>query len=66
MAAEVKKEIALEIAHVLLIDILTIDNLSLSPAFARGLVARAQGDGIAANAAFYEAHATGTIGSRAA
>jgi serine/threonine-protein kinase len=34
---------------------ITIDNISLSPAFARGLVARAQGDGIAANAAFTEA-----------
>jgi len=34
---------------------ITIDNISLSPAFARGLVARAQGDGIAANAAFSEA-----------
>jgi TolB-like protein/class 3 adenylate cyclase/Tfp pilus assembly protein PilF len=35
---------------------ITIDIVSLSPAFARGLVARAQGDGIAANAAFSEAH----------
>jgi len=35
---------------------ITIDVVSLSPAFARGLVARAQGDGIAANAAFSEAH----------
>jgi serine/threonine-protein kinase len=34
---------------------ITIDNISLSPAFARGLVARAQNDGIAANAAFSEA-----------
>jgi serine/threonine-protein kinase len=34
---------------------ITIDNISLSPAFARGLVARAQGDSIAANAAFSEA-----------
>jgi len=34
---------------------ITIDIVSLSPAFARGLVARAQGDGIAANAAFSEA-----------
>jgi TolB-like protein/class 3 adenylate cyclase/Tfp pilus assembly protein PilF len=33
----------------------TIDTISLSPAFARALVARAQGDGIAANAAFSEA-----------
>jgi TolB-like protein/class 3 adenylate cyclase/Tfp pilus assembly protein PilF len=35
---------------------INIDIVSLSPAFARGLVARAQGDGIAANAAFSEAH----------
>jgi len=35
---------------------MTIDTISLSPVFARGLVARAQGDGIAANAAFSEAH----------
>jgi TolB-like protein/class 3 adenylate cyclase/Tfp pilus assembly protein PilF len=35
---------------------ITVDTISLSPAFARGLVARAQGDGIAANAAFSEAH----------
>jgi serine/threonine-protein kinase len=34
---------------------ITQDNISLSPAFARGLVARAQGDSIAANAAFSEA-----------
>jgi tetratricopeptide (TPR) repeat protein len=34
---------------------ITIDIVSLSPAFARGLVARAQGDNIAANAAFSEA-----------
>jgi serine/threonine-protein kinase len=34
---------------------MSVDNISLSPAFARGLVARAQGDGIAANAAFSEA-----------
>jgi TolB-like protein/class 3 adenylate cyclase/Tfp pilus assembly protein PilF len=34
---------------------ITSDNISLSPAFARGLVARAQGDSIAANAAFSEA-----------
>jgi serine/threonine-protein kinase len=34
---------------------ITIDIVSLSPAFARGLVARSQGDGIAANAAFSEA-----------
>ena len=34
---------------------INIDNISLSPAFARGLVARAQGDSIAANAAFSEA-----------
>ena len=34
---------------------INIDNVSLSPAFARGLVARAQGDSIAANAAFSEA-----------
>jgi len=32
-----------------------VDNISLSPAFARGLVARAQGDRIAADAAFSEA-----------
>ena len=31
------------------------DAINLSPAFVRGLVARAQGDGIAANAAFSEA-----------
>jgi TolB-like protein/class 3 adenylate cyclase/Tfp pilus assembly protein PilF len=36
---------------------ITIDIVSLSPAFARGLVARAQGDNIAVNAAFSEAHA---------
>jgi TolB-like protein/class 3 adenylate cyclase/Tfp pilus assembly protein PilF len=35
---------------------ITIDTISLSPAFARGLVARAQGDTIAATAAFSEAH----------
>src|ERR1700720_3123453 len=35
---------------------ITIDTISLSPAFACGLVARAQGDGIAANAAFSVAH----------
>jgi TolB-like protein/Tfp pilus assembly protein PilF len=34
---------------------INIDVVSLSPAFARGLVARAQGDSIAANAAFSEA-----------
>ena len=34
---------------------ITIDIVSLSPAFARGLVARSQGDGIAATAAFSEA-----------
>jgi serine/threonine-protein kinase len=34
---------------------INIDTVSLSPAFARGLVARAQGDGIAANVAFSEA-----------
>jgi tetratricopeptide (TPR) repeat protein len=34
---------------------ISIDTISLSPAFARGLVARAQGDGIAATAAFSEA-----------
>jgi tetratricopeptide (TPR) repeat protein len=34
---------------------INIDIVSLSPAFARGLVARAQGDGIAATAAFSEA-----------
>ena len=34
---------------------INIDVVSLSPAFARGLVARAQGDGIAATAAFSEA-----------
>jgi serine/threonine-protein kinase len=34
---------------------INIDNISLNPAFARGLVARAQGDSIAANAAFSEA-----------
>jgi serine/threonine-protein kinase len=33
----------------------TLDNISLSPAFARGLVARAQGDSVAADAAFSEA-----------
>jgi TolB-like protein/class 3 adenylate cyclase/Tfp pilus assembly protein PilF len=34
---------------------INIDVVALSPAFARGLVARSQGDGIAANAAFSEA-----------
>jgi TolB-like protein/class 3 adenylate cyclase/Tfp pilus assembly protein PilF len=34
---------------------MNVDNIGLSPAFARGLVARAQGDSIAANAAFSEA-----------
>jgi serine/threonine-protein kinase len=33
----------------------SVDAIGLSPAFARGLVARAQGDSIAANAAFSEA-----------
>jgi tetratricopeptide (TPR) repeat protein len=34
---------------------MTVDSISLSPAFARGLVARAQGDSVAADAAFSEA-----------